>query len=119
MDTNTVAHAFTALLKAGKHTEAADQFNAEDIVSIEAMAGNMREVRGRAGVKAKSDWWYSAHEVHGGTTEGPFINDDAFAVRFELDITEKATGKRMQMSEIGLYTVKNGKIAEEKFFYAM
>jgi len=28
-------------------------------------------------------------------------------------------GKRMQMDETGLYTVKNGKIAQEEFFYAM
>jgi hypothetical protein len=34
------------------------------------------------------------------------------------EVTPKATGKRTTMEEIGLYTVRNGKIVDEKFFYA-
>ncbi|WP_348629610.1 SnoaL-like domain-containing protein [Mesorhizobium sp. WSM1497] len=33
------------------------------------------------------------------------------------DITPKATGERVTMDEVGLYTVKNGKITEERFYY--
>ena len=29
----------------------------------------------------------------------------------------KATGQRLSMDEIGLYTVRNDKIVEERFFY--
>jgi hypothetical protein len=29
----------------------------------------------------------------------------------------KATGERMKLDEVGIYTLKNGKIAEERFFY--
>jgi ketosteroid isomerase-like protein len=114
-----VAVPFVALLKENKHDEAAAQFNADDIVSIEAMEGPMQECRGKAAVKAKSDWWVANHDVHGGTVEGPYPNGDQFAVRFTLDVTPKATGQRMQMDEIGLYTVRDGKIVEERFFYAM
>jgi ketosteroid isomerase-like protein len=117
MDTKTVADAFTDLLKQHRHTDAAAQFNAPEIVSIEAMDGPMREVRGTEAVKSKSDWWYANHEVHGGTVEGPFCNGDQFAVRFTMDITAKETGQRMSMTEVGLYTVRNGKIVEERFFY--
>ena len=112
-----VAEAFTALLKDGKHMEAADAFNAEDIVSIEDMDGPMAVCRGRAEVKAKSDWWYANHEVHGGSAEGPFVHGDQFIVLFTLDITSRATGERAQMTETGLYTVRDGKISEERFFY--
>jgi hypothetical protein len=38
-------------------------------------------------------------------------------VRFTYDITNKPSGKRVTMDEIGLFTVKNGKIAREEFFY--
>ena len=34
-------------------------------------------------------------------------------------ITQKATNKRMTMDEIALYTIANGKIVREEFFYAM
>lgn len=119
MTTAELANAFTALLQANKHDEAAEKFNAADIVSIEAMDGPMREVRGTAAVKAKSEWWFANHEVHGGTVEGPWPNGDQFIVRFQIDVTPKATGQRMQMDEMGLYTVQNGRIIEERFFYAV
>ena len=117
MSIKETAEAFTAMLKAGDHVGAAAKFNADDIVSLEAMDGPMAECRGAAAVKAKSDWWYANNEVHGGTVQGPLVNGNQFLVRFEMDITDKASGNRMQMAETGLYTVKNGKITEERFFY--
>ena len=117
MTTAELAKAFTDMLKAGHHEEAAATFNAPDIVSLEAMEGPMARVQGTAAVKAKSDWWYGAHEIHSATAEGPSVNGDQFSVVFNMDVTAKETGQRMQMQEVGLYTVKNGKISEEKFMY--
>ncbi len=117
MTTKGTADAFTALLKAGQHDEAAAQYNAEDIVSIEQMEGPMARLEGKAAVKAKGEWWYANHEWHGGDVQGPFVNGDQFAVIFDMDVTAKQTGQRMQMREVGLYTVKGGKIVEERFFY--
>ncbi len=111
------AKAFTDMLKAGDHEGAAKKFNAPDIVSLEAMDGPMARVQGTAAVKAKSDWWYGAHEIHSATAEGPYVNGEQFAVIFNMDVTTKETGNRMQMQEVGLYTVKDGKIVEEKFMY--
>ena len=104
-----VAKPFVALLKEGKHHEAGERFNAEDIVSLEA-GGPMAETRGKAAVKAKGEWWVANHEVHGGTVEGPYPNGNQFAVRFNFDVTVKASGQRIQMDEIALYTVQAGKI---------
>lgn len=117
MTTKETAEAFTAMLKAGDHEAAAAKFNADDIVSYEAMEGPMAVCRGRNAVKAKSDWWYANHEVHSATSEGPHVNGDQFLVHFTIDVTTKETGQRVTMKEVGLYTVRNGKIAEERFFY--
>ena len=117
MTSAETAKAFTDMLKAGDHHGAAKQFNAPGIVSIEAMEGPMARVEGAAAVQAKSDWWYGAHEVHSVTAEGPYVNGDQFVVRFAMDITFKETGARNQGSEVGLYTIKDGKIVEEKFLY--
>jgi ketosteroid isomerase-like protein len=116
-DTRDVAQAFTAMLKAGDHRGAATRFHADDIVSVEAMDGPMARLEGRAAVEGKSDWWYANHEVHRAETEGPYVNGDRFILRFDLDVTEKATGKRTTMTETGLYTVRDGKVVEERFFY--
>lgn len=117
MTTNEVAAAFAALCKAGDHQGAAAQFNAPDIVSLEAFDGPMARVEGAQAVEAKSAWWYGAHEVHEALTEGPWVNGDQFTLHFTLDVTEKASGKRTRMNEIGLYTVRDGKVVEERFFY--
>ena len=49
--------------------------------------------------------------------EGPYVNGEQFALRFSLDVTQKANGQRMQMEEVGLYTLRDGKVAEERFFF--
>jgi ketosteroid isomerase-like protein len=110
--------AFVDMLKAGDHEGAAARFNAPDIVSIEAMEGPMARIEGAEGVRAKAEWWYANHDVHGVATEGPFVNGDQFAVVFDMDITVKATGQRMQAKEVGVYTMKDGKVVEEKFLYS-
>jgi ketosteroid isomerase-like protein len=117
MTTAEIAKAFTDMLKAGDHHGAAATFNSPDIISMEAMDGPMARIQGTAAVQAKSDWWYANHEVHSASAAGPFVNGDQFAVRFSLDVTPKDSGQRMQMEEVGLYTVKDGKIVEEKFMY--
>ena len=117
MTTLELARDFTSLLKRHDHDGASAKYHADDIVSYEAMEGPMAVCRGKANVKAKGDWWQANHEVHGGTVEGPYVNGDQFALRFQMDITAKETGQRMTLDEVGIYTVKNGKIVEERFCY--
>ena len=117
MQSAELAKAFTDMLKAGDHEGAAARFNAPDIVSVEAMDGPMARIQGTEALKAKSDWWYANHEIHSAESIGPFVNGDQFVVRFVMDVTKKDTGERIQMEEAGLYTVKDGKIVEERFFY--
>jgi ketosteroid isomerase-like protein len=94
---------------------------AKDAVSVEAGAppGMERSVTGVEAIAAKSKWWVDNHEVHKAEVFGPYPHDHRFAVRFLYDITNKPSGKRMTMDEVGLFTVENGKIVREEFFYAM
>lgn len=117
MTTDQIAKDFVALLKEGKHHEAANRFNADDIVSYENMSGPMAVCRGKEAVRQKGEWWVANHEMHEFSSEGPYLNGDQFAVRFHVDVTVKETGERRVMDEVGLYTVANGRIAEERFFY--
>ncbi|MGL4441459.1 MAG: SnoaL-like domain-containing protein [Bosea sp. (in: a-proteobacteria)] len=117
MTSAEVAKTFTDLLKAGDHNAAAAKFNSPDIVSLEAMDGPMARVEGTAAVEAKGKWWEDNHEVSNSVTIGPYVNGNQFAVHFSMDVLTKATGETMHMQEVGLYTVKDGKIVEEKFMY--
>lgn len=117
MTTTELARDFTELLKQGDDERAAEKYNANDIVSYEAMEGPMAVCQGKDAVKQKGDWWRQNHDLHGASVEGPFVNGNQFAVRFKYDVTPKATGQRVTMDEVGLYTVKDGRIIEERFFY--
>ncbi|MEM7766102.1 MAG: nuclear transport factor 2 family protein [Pseudomonadota bacterium] len=98
-----------------------DDAYAPNCVSAESVAmegGPGREATGIDAIRAKWDWWESAHEVHSSTATGPFLHsDNQFGVIFEIDVTDKNSGQRMQMQELGIYTVDNGKIVREEFFY--
>ena len=119
MDTRTVADEMAALFKSGQGQEVGTRFWADDIVSLEPSGppGMDPAARGRAAVEAKGAWWTENHEVLNATTEGPFVNGDQIGFRFELDVKVKATSQTLHMVEIALYTLKNGKIVEEKFLY--
>jgi hypothetical protein len=59
-----------------------------------------------------------ANEVHSTKATGPFLHgEDRIGVIFEMDITDKASGNRMQMQELAIYTAKDGKITREEFYY--
>jgi hypothetical protein len=40
-------------------------------------------------------------------------------VRFDIDVTDKNSGQRMQGSEVGIYKVKEGKVVREEFLPMM
>jgi|SRR2546423_14280654 ketosteroid isomerase-like protein len=123
-DTLTIGKKLVELCRQGKYIEAIDTLYSPEIVSIEAASSPSMPARtqGLAGVKGKNEWWVNNHEVHRAEAEGPWPHGDRFIVRFKFDVTPKAgpvAGKRMTMDETALYTVKNGKIAQEEFFYDM
>jgi hypothetical protein len=111
-----VAHHLVTLCRAGRWDEAVERHYSEAIVSVEP-AGEDRESRGLEAVKAKSEWWVSNHEIHDCKIDGPFVGGNKFVVRFTLDVTFKPTGQRKQLDELGLYTVADGKVVHEQFYY--
>jgi ketosteroid isomerase-like protein len=119
MSVNEIANRYVALCKEAKFEQILDELFATDAVSVEAGAppGMDPISSGLAAIKAKGEWWGNNHEIHSAEVTGPYPNGDRFAVRFVLDVTNKPSGRRMQMDEIGLFTVENGKISREEFFY--
>lgn len=113
----------TAVVEAnnnGTVAELLDSHYAVEAVSVEAAAmdDSGREASGLEAIRAKHDWWNSNFEVHESHAEGPFFHgDDRFSVIFSAETTHKESGKREQMREIGEYTVRDGKIVREEFFY--
>lgn len=121
MTTDEMGKNVADLCRRGKNQEAIDRSYSQDIESVEAtaMPGMDRIQRGIQAIKGKNQWWVENHIIHGGTVEGPYPNGDRFILHFRYDVTHKQTGKRITLDETGLYTVQDGKVTKEEFFYAM
>jgi hypothetical protein len=109
----------------GEFMKAIEALYSPHIVSIEPHGGPSMPAR-MEGIKAiigKTEWWEKNHEVHSCKVEGPWPHGDRFIVRFILDVTPRGNlpmaGKRMTLDETALYTVKDGKVVHEEFFYHM
>ena len=112
------------LCRAGKNLEAIETLYSKDIVSIETRGDEHmpQRMQGIDAIRGKNQWWLDNHEIHGGDVDGPYPNGDRFIVRMRYDVTPKTgafAGKRMQFEEAGLYSVRDGKVVQEEFFYDM
>ena len=117
MSVQTVGKKFVELCRAGKNFDVMRTMYSPTIVSVE---GDGKETAGQGPVIKKSEDWVADKTFHGETVAGPFFNGatpDQFAVYFTLDVTPKATGKRITLEEVAVYTVKNDQITREQFFY--
>jgi ketosteroid isomerase-like protein len=117
MNTEEVARKLVDYCRKGDWMKAVDDLYAKDIVSIEPHESPAMpaEMRGIEQVRGKTEWWEKNMEVHSAKIGGPFVARDTFVVQFDVDVTEKASGKRMQLSEVGIYKVKDGKVTREEF----
>ncbi len=117
MNTEEVATKLVEFCRNGEWMKAIDELYGKDIVSVEprAMENMPAEMRGIDQVRGKTEWWEKNMEVHSAKVSGPFVARDNFVVQFDVDVTDKASKKRMQMSEVGIYTVKDGKVSREEF----
>ena len=115
MSTEEVAKKVVELTRKQAWYEALDLYD-DNVVSVEAYGmGGSPETRGKEGVRGKVDWWVNAMEVHSFDATGPFVAHDRFVVQFDADVSDKNTKERRKLSEVGVYTVKDGKIVREEF----
>jgi len=117
MSTEEVAQKVVGFVRKQAWYEAVDALYDKDIVSVEAFSagGGPTETRGKDGVRGKIDWWVDAMEVHSFNASEPFVGHDRFVVQYDAEVTDKKSKQRRKMSEVGVYSVKNGKIVREEF----
>lgn len=122
--TAKVAHRLQALCNEGKHHEAMQELYADNARHVEAMAfpgtpyGLVTE--GKPALLKLSENFGKTVTVHSSHTGTPLVNGEHFVCEMSMDCTHNEgpmAGQRAQMTETCLYTVKNGKITEAKFFY--
>jgi ketosteroid isomerase-like protein len=125
-ETETVANRLYELCSKGQYQEAMAELYADNARHVEVMdcpgSPYKRITEGKAALTKMSEHWAKTTTVHSASIGQPIANGDQFVVEMKMDCTSSEgpmAGKRMQMAETCLYTVKNGKITEAKFFYPM
>ncbi len=120
MNTEKIAARLVELCREGKYEQAQDELYAQDAVSVEmegAPGGASGNVQGLDAIREKGRKWQESIEtIHGGSVGDPIVSGDWFSVAMGIDATYKGMG-RMDMKEICVYQVRDGKIAREQFFY--
>ena len=122
--TYEIGQRLVELCRQGKNLEAVDALYAPDVVSIETHGSPEMPARmeGIDAIRGKNRWWLDNHEIHSTQVNGPWPHGDRFIVTMKYDVTSKVgpyAGKRMQIEEAGLYTLRDGKVVKEEFFYHM
>ena len=118
LTTREIAARFNQLAQQEKWFEIQDELFADDVRSIEpANSPWFKNETGKATVRKKGEDWVKRIEAaHSRHTTQPIIGSNHFAVVRDVDITVKGLG-RIQISELMLYEVKDGRIVLEQFFY--
>ena len=118
MTTQEVAGRFNELAQTGQWNLILDELYADNAVSIEpASSPGLKTAEGLDAIKEKGkQFGEMVEEMHGGYSNEPVVAGSHFALAMGMDVTMKGQG-RMQMDEIAVYEVKDGKIVKEHFFY--
>ena len=113
-----IAERFSELARQEKWFEIQDELFADNVRSVDPPNSHyFGYAEGKAPVRKKGEDFVSRIEaLHKAQTSEPIIAGNHFAVGRELDITHQVHG-RIQINEIMLYEVKDGKIILEQFFY--
>ncbi len=118
LTTAEVANRFHELAQQEKWFEIQDEFFAENVRSIEPLGSPyMSNAEGKANVRKKAEDFVGKIEaLHSASTTAPIVTGNHFVVGREKDLTVQGHG-RIQIREIMLYEVKDGRIILEQFFY--
>src|SRR6266516_7244237 len=118
MSTQEIANRLVELCRKGDFEEALTDLFSDDAMSIEPYATPAfeKETKGMKAIKEKGEKWNSmVQEMHGITVSDPLIATNSFVCTMRLNVTMKERG-HMDMTELCVYQVKDGKIVSEQFF---
>ena len=120
MTTQQVADRFNELAQQEKWFEIQDEFFADDVRSIDPDGSPyFKNAFGKNAVRQKGESFVrKITAVHHHYTTVPVVSGNHFAVGREVDITTEEFG-RIQINQIMLYEVRDGKIVLEQFFYTV
>ena len=115
-----VARDFTAMLRLGQFEAAGERYWADAVISVEPAdlpIGIPALVFGIDAARGKARFRFGEGRIDDLGIDGPFVTGDQFALFLDMLITNTANGAAQPFTEIAIFTVRDGRIIEERFFY--
>lgn len=118
MTTKDVAIRLYELVNEKKWKQAQQELFAADAESVEPdHSPGLQTVQGLPAIIRKGeDFQAMIEEQHSSWISVPIVSGNFFTCAMKMDVTLRGAG-RMEMDEIAVYEVKDGKIVKEQFFY--
>ncbi|NMH87744.1 SnoaL-like domain-containing protein [Flavivirga algicola] len=117
MTTQEVAEQLVNYCRQGKFAEATQELYGQNIVSVEPDGAPVKETKGLEAVIAKQQQFNEmVEEIHSMEVSDPIVADKFFSCTMKMDVTFKGA-PRINMDEVCLYAVEDGKIVREEFFF--
>jgi hypothetical protein len=115
MTTQEIANRLVELNRANDMEAIFGELYSPDAVSVENWDPAPMVYTGLPAIFEKgAKWQEDVVEMHSVSVSEPLVSDSSFAVTFTMDVTYKSRG-REKMTELAIYTVKDGKIVREEF----
>ena len=118
MTTQEVANRLVELCRTGSYEQAIKELYSEEIVSVEAEGTEDRVVKGLASIVEKGKKFEAQlDKINSTTITDPIVAGNLFSIGMLMNVKMKGVPVPIDMDEICVYTVSNGKIVREEFFY--
>ncbi len=118
MTTQEIANKVSSLLREGKFDEVYDNyFDIENVRHIEPQSPYFSDLTGLIAIKEKDAQIQAGIEAVNSMEVGnPIVAKSHFAIPYKMSVDLK-DGNKLDLDEIIVYEVKDGKIKLEQFFY--
>ncbi|MBA3662710.1 MAG: nuclear transport factor 2 family protein [Bacteroidetes bacterium] len=117
MTTQDVANRLVELMRMGQVQQVQEELYADDVTSTEPAHSPIPSATGKNAVMQKGAAFAAMIETrHGGSFSDAVVGGRYFSCAMTLDATFKEKG-RMNLEEICVFEVKEGKIVSDQFFF--
>ncbi len=118
MTTQEVANRLVELCRKGQFDQAVKELYSPDIVSVEPEGTPNHIVKGIEGIIEKGkDFDAKIEKIHSSFFSEPIVAENFFSCSMLMNVKMKGVPVDIDMDEVCVYNVKDGKIVKEQFFY--
>ncbi len=118
MTTQEIANRLVALCRTGKYEQTVKELYSPNIVSVEPEGVPNRIVTGLEAIAEKGKNFEAKIErINKSIITDPIVADNVFSCAMLMNVNMKGVPVPIDMDEICVYTVADGKIVKEEFFY--